>query len=889
MKAKEKPGLGGTGHEEKAYVVNINNIFKTQLSESQEKINETACAMAAQGLSVIPVNPKSKKSETVWKDRQEIPYNPEQLAKMKIEGIGIIAGWVSGNVECIDFDFLAAYFEPWKQIVESESLGLTKRLLLQKTQSNGLHVVYRCKDLEIPGSQELAFEKIQVDEQGTHEYQGKKLKAQKEDGVYYIYPCMIETRGTGAYFLAAPSPGYEVINGDSFLSIPEITFEERGILIRAAKALNKKVETSKEIQHPRKQDCNRPGDIYNKKADIRPLLQKHGWIRDRTRGDYEHWTRPGKERGVSASLIDGKFFYVFTTNAPPFQPEKAYSFFGVYTCLEHAGDFEAAAKALKKQGYGDDMYVGSHDNPSSRESNNDHPFDRNGGCVGYVEESKCAELPQPPLNSFHPIVARAFIEISEAKNVPIEIAIAAYLALVSALIGRSRGIKIKPGWVEYANLFIALVGRSGVGKSPVVAYMFKIIYQIEKEYQKIFEDQMLDYEQEMLAWKAKSKKKDGNPGPKPEIPTRKDILLDDTTIEALTDSLADNPKGILWNRDELAGMILEFDKYSGKDGATKKRLMMAYDSGPWKVNRINNQRTGYIPYACISIFGSIQPKAAKKVFTGYDAATGFLARFNIINAVPRKPAFFSEKFESEKTDETLRQIISGLNQLRVEDSVNPIPCSFEAKKKYIEWHNEQAIEAWLGTEGDDESMLHKIRAQCLRIALGLHCVDAILNNKNIDDPVSADVMQRACDLTDWLKAHAKIVWSFLSEKSCIPTSREVRVASAVLDLVDQIKDAMLPTNMIVEKVNENHQKHFHLSPDIVGKTLKSLGLTNARNTRCRGWEVNTGILDKLRSLANNPVMPDMPVRDQKEQGFQGMTGSRSTCHARHNEEDVEIF
>lgn len=68
-------------------------------------------------------------------------------------------------------------------------------------------------------------------------------------------------------------------------------------------------------------------------------------------GEHEHWCRPGKVSGTSATLKNG-VFYVFTSNAAPFEPGEAYSPFAVYTLLRHAGDYSAAATALAQQGYG---------------------------------------------------------------------------------------------------------------------------------------------------------------------------------------------------------------------------------------------------------------------------------------------------------------------------------------------------------------------------------------------------------------------------------------------------------------------------------------------------------------------------------------------------------
>ena len=58
-----------------------------------------------------------------------------------------------------------------------------------------------------------------------------------------------------------------------------------------------------------------------------------------------------KSAGCSATLKDG-VFYVFSTNAAPFEDRRAYSPFAVYSLLEHGGDFAAAAGALRARGFG---------------------------------------------------------------------------------------------------------------------------------------------------------------------------------------------------------------------------------------------------------------------------------------------------------------------------------------------------------------------------------------------------------------------------------------------------------------------------------------------------------------------------------------------------------
>lgn len=98
---------------------------------------------------------------------------------------------------------------------------------------------------------------------------------------------------------------------------------------------------------------NRPGDEYNANGEGFDLLLKHGWKVVCERDCVKYLCRPGKDSGVSATFnkIPGKL-YVFSTNADPFEPEKAYDGFSIYAILEHNGDYSQAASTLAGRGYG---------------------------------------------------------------------------------------------------------------------------------------------------------------------------------------------------------------------------------------------------------------------------------------------------------------------------------------------------------------------------------------------------------------------------------------------------------------------------------------------------------------------------------------------------------
>lgn len=286
----------------------------------------------AAGLSVLPAK-KEKKCPAIgrWKDYQErLPSELEIKTWFANQpnALCFICGKVSGNLEVIDFDHQGELFPKWKELVDPE---LLEKLVIETTPSGGRHVAYRCTE-DVCGNIKLA--------QGIREKQ--KLVT------------LIETRGEGGLVLCAPSREYELVQND-YPDIPTITAEERENLLSAAYSLN---EYHAEPEQPPVPICAdgafvvRPGDDYDARGDLRGLLLAHGWTALYVRDGNEYFRRPGKSNGGQSASYNGQVFYVFSSNAAPFEPNTGYSAYQVYALLEHAGDYTAAARALLDLGYG---------------------------------------------------------------------------------------------------------------------------------------------------------------------------------------------------------------------------------------------------------------------------------------------------------------------------------------------------------------------------------------------------------------------------------------------------------------------------------------------------------------------------------------------------------
>ena len=283
------------------------------------------------GLSVLPAKRERKfpsiGSWKTYRDRLPTEIEVETWFSNSHDALCIVCGKVSGNLEILDFDHQGELFPVWKDRIDPE---LFARLVVEQTPSGGFHVAYRAAS-PVCGNIKLAHGKRENDKLVT----------------------LIETRGEGGLFLCDPSEGYKLLQ-NSFEALPVITDEEREDLLCAAYELNEHAPDVKRESVPLGTTGDfviRPGDDFNARGDFRSLLLRHGWTPLHKAGNNEYFRRPGKNSGGQSASFNGEVFYVFSSNAAPFEPG-AYSPFNAYAILEHNGDFTAAANALLESGFG---------------------------------------------------------------------------------------------------------------------------------------------------------------------------------------------------------------------------------------------------------------------------------------------------------------------------------------------------------------------------------------------------------------------------------------------------------------------------------------------------------------------------------------------------------
>jgi hypothetical protein len=405
----------------------------------------------AQGFATLPVKKNKRPNLKEWGCYQKTKPNESVIrgwfngSELETTGLAIIAGKVSGNVEVLDidckYDLTGSLMEDFCALVKEHLPELVAKLVIAKTVNKGFHILFRSPAESIQGNKKLASRPATGDEAAT----GDKEKV------------LIETRGEGGYFVAAPTTGYEWAQG-AFTDIPLITAKERDTLLTIARSFDRMPVKAA----PEEKTGNRtagselsPFDDYNARADIPALLESNGWRFVYQRGENHHYKRPGTTESVtSASFHTGlRLFYVFSTSTE-FESGRGFNPVGVYTQLEHGGDYSAASKALFAAGYGSRR----KEKPPNRESDNNV---NNVNNVAEVER----EIGYPKLSDavFFGLageMVKLIAPHTEADNAAL---LVQFLAGFGNLIGRGAHFQVGAD-AHYTKLNTVVVGATAAGR-----------------------------------------------------------------------------------------------------------------------------------------------------------------------------------------------------------------------------------------------------------------------------------------------------------------------------------------------------------------------------------------------------------------------------------------
>lgn len=291
---------------------------------------EIAKKYIASGFSPIPIVDGEKRPTIKnWQQYAEEPMGLEEASRLfnNTKSIGLVMGF--DGIQCLDIDakhFTSDEYERFCTQLDEEAPELRKKMIVQRTRSNGFHWIFKCDAIE--GNQKLA--------------RNKKGEV------------TFETRGRGGQIVAFPSQGYKIEG--KITNVTRITEQERDILFRVARLMDEVtpiVVDEVKIQGDRQTDEHTPWGEFRESHTALDILLQNSWRVVGESTKYVYMLRPGDTDAKTSGVIfkDSGLFWPFTTSTE-FIAEQPYDSFQCYAVLNHNSNFHDASVEIAKLGYG---------------------------------------------------------------------------------------------------------------------------------------------------------------------------------------------------------------------------------------------------------------------------------------------------------------------------------------------------------------------------------------------------------------------------------------------------------------------------------------------------------------------------------------------------------
>ena len=399
-------------------------------------------------------------------------------------------------------------------------------------------------------------------------------------------------------------------------------------------------------------------------------------------------------------------------------------------------------------------------------------------------------IPMDALSLQYQAIVNAVVNTFQCSR---DMVIAGMFATVGTAIGK-RFVIDDGKYQNYPCLWVCNVAPSGSNKSQPMRFLLKPLKDRDASNYK-------EYLKELGDWRTAG-------DDKTEKPKFKQILISDSTPEARSQVLANNPNGILLYRDELKGMIDDFGRYS-RSGELSQ-LLSIFDSDNIVINRKSDD-TLLIERPFMSILGSIQPSVLLETF-GSDLmmGNGFNQRwlFTYPDQVP--PAMYSDSVIPQSITNDWKTFVINISIYDYSVDGGTLYLRGEAKKVYIDFYNKlQTLKA----NADDYmcSVYSKMQIYAIRWAGIAH----MLGNNPYSIDITPEEMDYSCRCMDYFircaeKVYVKLMEGRKRQPESKPMGKEEIIANAyrLTNPVSQsaVADALGVTQQYISKCLKKYPK-----------------------------------------------------------------------------------
>jgi hypothetical protein len=707
------------------------------------------CKLIDDGFSLITVG-ENKRPNYSWKQSQTKPLSKEAFTKqynykggvIKKDGeemqpttnIGLATGY--DGLECIDVDLKVfgnaqdkkEFWNEYLNFLKDNIFDFEKKFVVAKTQNEGYHIIY--KNTSPKGNCKIA-----------------KLKDHKE--------AVIESRGVGGYIFLYENFLFDLTYSDVQL----VSDEDIAILWEISQTYNyitEQVEIQT-VEHTYTEQEITTWQDYNNKVSIFDIIGSEFTI-VRDLNNKRMIKRHGATSAHSGYVFkDSGCMYLFSTGTT-YPHEKLVSPFAAYTFKYQNGDFGAAAKQLYKDGYGSRVKRNPIINQDLK-----------------IDESEL----QFPIDIYPTELRNYIIKCNQTLNNSIDYMGSAMLWMTSLMIGNTVKIKVKNGWVEPCNVWIAIIGMKGIGKTPSIK---SIVYPLERSNMR----QIKNYAKEMKKYEEYKELTKDEKKHHEEIkqPKKSQFIAKDVTLEALVDMHEDSPNGVGVLKDELAGWFKDMNKY--RSGSDLEHWLSSWNGESIILSR-KTSKSAYVENGFIPVLGGIQPSIFELFYNGDNSENGFIDRMLF-----SFPELDIEHYNDNELDEEILEwyenailtVKGQIDKIRTYDDygeIKPIIAQFtdEAKKEWVNYFNE--LTNYQNSDEENEyikAMIPKQKSYTPRFALIINVLSAIAGETPYFDFITIDSVKKAIKLSKYfIEMAKKVKFNSIEQKAISKVSKDDNIST----------------------------------------------------------------------------------------------------------------
>jgi len=507
------------------------------------------------------------------------------------------------------------------------------------------------------------------------------------------------------------------------------------------------VEDSETIQ-PEKKEVKEyaeneitPWKDYNDKTDIFDVIGSDFKIVKKLANHYIILRHGATSVQSGYVYRNSNCMYLFSTGTI-YPNEKLISPFSAYAIKNHNGNYKEAAKDLYNQGFGSRIVT------KKKAIEDKEIININADDLNF------------PIDIFPQDIQEYMIECNKTLDSSIDYMGCSMLWLLSVIVGNSIQIEVKRGWYETCNVWIAIVGKAGLGKTPSIS---NIIYPLQKINSKRIKEYIKQYDK----YEAYSKLTADEQKQKEETkkPIKNQFIANDITLEALVDLHQESKNAVGVFKDELAGWFKDMNKY--RAGSDLEFWLSSWSGKSVSMNR-KTAKSSFVEKPFIPVLGGIQPGILEQSYTAENKENGFVDRMLV-----SMPELEIESYNTNEMHEATllwyETFIIGIYEhvkftlIEYDQDAEILVknAKMDAKAK-IEW--QRIFNDITNVQNSDDeneymkSMLPKQKSYIPRFALLIHILDYFMDVKHKDPYiVNKDAILKAEKLSKYFIQMAKKV------------------------------------------------------------------------------------------------------------------------------------